>query len=42
VLGRDRPMTADERQMLIGLACVLVVLSTIIVTFLLLAQYVWT
>ncbi len=38
LLGRDRPLTADERQF----AVALVVLESVIVTGLLLAQYAWT
>ena len=41
LIGRQRPMTGDEREFLIGLGVVLVGLSSIIVTFLLLAAYVW-
>ena len=41
-VGRDRPLTADERQCLIGLTLLTVVLGSIIVTFLLLAERVWT
>lgn len=41
LLGRDRPLTADERQFALALAALSVVLGTIIVTGLLLAQYAW-
>ena len=41
LVGRDRPMTSEERHFLIGLGVMLVVLSTIIVGGLLLSQYVW-
>lgn len=41
VPGRDRPLTRDEREFVLSLAVVFGALSVIIVTFLLLAQYVW-
>lgn len=41
LLGRDRPLTADERQCLAALTGLCVVLGTIVVVFLLLAQHVW-
>ena len=40
--GRDRPLTADERQFALGLVGMVVVLGAIIVAGLLVAQYVWT
>jgi hypothetical protein len=42
LLGRDRPLTTDERQFAIGLAVLALVLGTIIVVGLLVGQYVWT
>ena len=42
VLGRDRPLTADERSFAIGLVALVLVLGTIIVVGLLVGQYVWT
>ena len=42
VVGRDRPLTKDERLFVFAASGIFVVLSTIIVTFLLLAQYVWS
>ncbi len=42
LLGRDRPLTPDERQFAIGLVAVFVALMTYIVSGLLLAQYVWS
>ena len=41
LLGRDRPLTADERQCLVGLVALALVLGSVIVTFLLLSAYVW-
>ncbi len=42
LLGRDRPLTADERQFAIGLAALVAVLGAIIVVGLLLAEHVWS
>ncbi len=42
LIGRDRPLTTDERQFAIGLAVLALVLGTIIVVGLLVGQYVWT
>lgn len=42
LLGRDRPLTTDERQFALGLALLVLVLGTIIVVGLLVGQYVWT
>ena len=42
LLGRDRPLTTDERQFAVGLAVLALVLGTIIVVGLLVGQYVWT
>ncbi len=42
LLGRDRPLTADERMFAIGLVMMLLILGTIIVTGLLVGQYVWS
>ena len=39
LLGRDRPLTADERQFAVGLAVLALVLGTIVVAGLLLGQY---
>ncbi len=41
VLGRDRPLSAEERQFAIALAVMGVVLKLIIVTGLVMAQNVW-
>lgn len=41
VIGRDRPLTKDEREFVLMTGGVFGALSVIIVTFLLLAQYVW-
>jgi hypothetical protein len=42
LLGRDRPLTADERLFLIGLTGLSLALGTIIVVGLLMAQFVWS
>jgi hypothetical protein len=42
LLGRDRPLTADERSFAVGLAALVLVLGTIIVVGLLVGQYVWS
>ena len=42
LLGRDRPLTTDERQFGLGLALLALVLGTIIVVGLLVGQYVWS
>ena len=42
LIGRDRPLTSDERQFAIGLAVLALVLGTIIVVGLLVGQYVWS
>ena len=42
LLGRDRPLTTDERDFARGLAALFVVLGTIIVVGLLLGQYAWS
>ena len=42
LLGRDRPLTTDERQFALGLALLTLVLGTVIVVGLLVGQYVWT
>lgn len=42
LVGRDRPLTADERAFAIGLAALVLVLGTIIVVGLLVGQYVWS
>ena len=42
LLGRDRPLTTDERQFALGLALLTFVLGTVIVVGLLVGQYVWT
>ena len=42
LLGRDRPLTTDERQFAIGLAVLALVLGTIIVVGLLVGQYAWS
>ena len=42
LLGRDRPLTADERQIAVALAVMVSILSLVIVTGLLVAQYAWT
>ena len=39
LLGRDRPLTADERQFAVGLAVLALLLGTIIVAGLLVGQY---
>lgn len=41
LLGRDRPLTADEREFVVTLAVLLLALEVFIVTGLLLAQFVW-
>lgn len=42
LLGRDRPLTADERAFALGLSALALVLGTIIVVGLLVGQYVWS
>ena len=42
LLGRDRPLTTDERQFALGLALLTLVLGTIVVVGLLVGQYVWS
>ncbi len=42
LLGRDRPLTADERQFAIAFVVLFLGLATIVVTGLLPAQHVWT
>ena len=42
LVGRDRPLTTDERQFAIGLAALALVLGTIIVVGLLVGQYAWS
>ena len=42
LLGRDRPLTTDERQFAVGLAVLAAVLGTVIVVGLLVGQYVWS
>ncbi len=42
LLGRDRPLTTDERQFAVGLALLALVLGTIVVAGLLLGQYAWS
>ena len=42
LLGRDRPLTTDERQFALGLALMVLVLGSVIVTGLLLGQYAWS
>lgn len=42
LVGRDRPLTRDERQFALGLAAMAVVLCTYVVTFLLIADRVWS
>ncbi len=42
LVGRDRPLTRDERQFALGLAAMVAVLGTIIVVGLLLAEYAWS
>lgn len=42
LLGRDRPLTTDERQFAIGLAVLTLVLGTVIVVGLLVGEYVWS
>jgi hypothetical protein len=42
LLGRDRPLTTDERQFALGLAVLALVLGTIIVVGLLVAEHVWS
>ncbi len=41
-IGRDRPLTADERFFALGLTAMFLVLSTYLVTFLLVGQFIWT
>lgn len=41
LLGRDRPLTPDERLFLVACPAMFGVLATIIVTFLLLSEHVW-
>ena len=40
--GLGRPLTKDERQFVFAACGIFIVLSTIIVTFLVLAQHVWS
>ena len=42
LLGRDRPLTADERAFALGLTALALVLGTIVVVGLLVGQYVWS
>ena len=42
LLGRDRPLTTDEREFLYGFGALVLLLSTFIVTFLLLSHYAWS
>ena len=42
LLGRDRPLTADERAFALGLTALVLVLGTIIVVGLLVGQCVWS
>ena len=42
LVGRDRPLTAEERFCLLGLITMDLVLGTIIVVGLLVGQYVWS
>lgn len=42
LLGRDRPLTTDERQFALGLALLVLVLGTTIVVGLVVGHYVWT
>jgi hypothetical protein len=42
LLGRDRPLTPEERGFALGLVAMLLVLGTIIVAGLLLGQYAWS
>ena len=42
LVGRDRPLTADERMFALGLLALALVLGTIIVVGLLLGQYAWS
>ena len=42
LLGRDRPLTADERAFALGLTALVLVLGTIVVVGLLVGQYVWS
>jgi hypothetical protein len=41
LLGRDRPMTPDERHFAIGIAVLFFGFTAILLTGLLMAQYVW-
>jgi hypothetical protein len=41
LLGRDRPLTVDERQFVVGLAVMWLFLGSIIVAGLGMAQYAW-
>lgn len=41
VPGRDRPLTSDEKQFILGASITFGGLAVIIVTFLLLSVYVW-
>ena len=41
VPGRDRPLTSDEKQFILGASITFGGLAAIIVTFLLLSVYVW-
>lgn len=42
LIGRDRPLTTDERQFAIGLAVLVLALGTIIAVGVLLGQYAWS
>lgn len=42
LLGRERPLTADERQFALGLVMMVLALAAVIVGGLLLAQHLWT
>ncbi|MCW2680598.1 MAG: hypothetical protein JWM62_1999 [Frankiales bacterium] len=41
LVGVDRPLDADERMFVFGLGATFAVLAALLVTFLLLAEYVW-
>ncbi len=42
LLGRDRPLTRDEREFVLGLVGLLVFLQAIIITGIVLAETVWS
>ena len=42
LLGSDRPLSAEERQFVLALVAMVLVLGTVIVTGLLVAQHVWS